>query len=301
MLSDRWTGLDLRHLSALSAVARTRSFARAARELGYTQPAISQQIAALERIVGQRLFTRASGPRPVELTEAGELLLRHAEAVQARIAAAQADMDALAAGTGGTLRVGTFQSVASRLLPILVQDFGVAWPGVEVRLHERDDDDELLDLVERGELDLAFVMLPHQEGPFECVELMVDPYVLVMQVDAELESLADLEGVPLIGYRHCRSSSMCEEGLRRQGIEPNVVFRSDDNRTVQSFVATGLGAAVMPRLAVDLEDTRVRVVGLDSLPPRRIAIGWHRDRYRSPAMAAFVELAASRQHEPLSV
>ena len=113
-------GLDLRHLAALEAVAHAGSFAKAAAGLGYTQPAISQQIAALERIVGQRLFERQSGPKPVTLTEAGELLLRHAEAIQARLSAAQADMDALAAGTAGTLRVGTFQSVAARILPELV-------------------------------------------------------------------------------------------------------------------------------------------------------------------------------------
>ncbi len=272
-------------------MARTSSFAKAAAELGYTQPAVSQQIAALERIVGQRLFERGSGPKPVRLTEAGALLLRHVEAVQARLAAAQADMEALAAGMAGTLRVGTFQSVANRVLPRLVQRFAEKCPGVEIRLTERDDDGELLDLVERGELDVTYVMLPHQEGPFEAVEVLVDPYVLVTRPDAGIETVAELDGVPLIGYRQCRSSGLCEEALRAQGIEPNVVFRSDDNGTVQSFVATGLGAAVMPELAVDLDDPRVRVIPLDTLPPRRIGVAWHRDRWRTPALDAFVGLA----------
>src|SRR5438270_1877314 len=157
---DTWNALDLRHLSALEAVARTGSFANAAKELGYTQPAVSQQIAGLERIVGRRLFERQSGPRPVELTEAGALLLRHAEAIHARLAAARADMDALAAGTAGTLRVGTFQSVAARIMPDLVRRFSAEWPDVEVRLTELDDDEDLLGLVERGDLDLTFVMFP---------------------------------------------------------------------------------------------------------------------------------------------
>jgi DNA-binding transcriptional LysR family regulator len=288
---DHWPGLDLRHLAALEAVERTRSFAKAAAELGYTQPAVSQQIAGLERIVGTRLFERGSGPKPVSLTAAGELLLRHVEVIQARLAAAQADMEALVAGESGTLRIGTFQSVASRVLPQVVQRFSAEWPDVEIRLTERDDDMDLLDFIERGELDVAFVMLPLPEGPFEAVEVVSDEYLLMSHLDASLECVADLDGVPLIGSRQCRSRGVLEEAMRRLGIEPNVVFRSDDNGTVQSFVATGLGAAVMPRLAVDLDDPRVHLAPLDELEPRRIGIVWHRDRWRPPALDAFVGLA----------
>src|SRR3954449_3061421 len=75
MSANDWLGVELRHFAALEAVARTRSFGRAARELGYTQSAVSQQIAQLERIVEQRLFHRPGGPRRVEPTEAGLLLL----------------------------------------------------------------------------------------------------------------------------------------------------------------------------------------------------------------------------------
>src|SRR5690242_21839381 len=98
MERNGFLSLELRHLAALEAVARTRSFGRAARELGYTQSAVSQQIAQLERIVGQRLFDRPGGPRRVEPTEAGLLLLGHAEAIVARLDAARADMAALEIG-----------------------------------------------------------------------------------------------------------------------------------------------------------------------------------------------------------
>src|SRR5215218_6670220 len=103
MEPDRLLGVELRHLVALQAVAREGSFGRAARSLGYTQSAVSQQIAALERIVGERLLERPGGPRRVSLTEAGELLLRHAEAIVARLSAAQADLAALAEGAAGPL------------------------------------------------------------------------------------------------------------------------------------------------------------------------------------------------------
>lgn len=78
MEPDRWLGLDLRHLIALKAIADEGSFGKAAERLGYTQSAVSQQIATLERIVGLRLVERPGGPRPVSMTEAGRTLLRHA-------------------------------------------------------------------------------------------------------------------------------------------------------------------------------------------------------------------------------
>src|SRR5437660_11944067 len=110
MEPDRWLGVEIRHLAALQAIAAEHSFGQAARRLGYTQSAVSQQIATLERVVGEQLIERPGGPRPVSLTQAGELLLRHADAIVARLQAAQADLHALRTGEAGTLHIGTFQS-----------------------------------------------------------------------------------------------------------------------------------------------------------------------------------------------
>src|SRR5919109_3772372 len=167
MEPDRWLGIELRHLMALEAVAREGSFGKAAVSLGYTQSAVSQQIATLERIVGEKLVERPGGPRKVSLTEAGQVLLRHAEAIVSRLSAAQADMDALANGQAGKLRVGVYQSIGEHILPTLMQRFVDKWPRVEVTLEEAAADVELLDHVERGNLDLTFADLPLPEGPFE--------------------------------------------------------------------------------------------------------------------------------------
>src|SRR3954464_11352641 len=118
MESDLWLGVELRHLAALQAIAEESSFGRAAKRLGYTQSAISQQLATLERIVGQKLVERPGGPRPVSLTPAGTLLLRPAHPVVPQLAAARADLQAWADGRSGTLRVGTFHSVGARILPL---------------------------------------------------------------------------------------------------------------------------------------------------------------------------------------
>jgi molybdate transport repressor ModE-like protein len=297
--SDRWLGVEVRHFAALEAVARTGSFGRAAESLGYTQSAVSQQIQTLERLVGERLVERPGGPRAVSLTEAGELLLRHAEAIVSRLHAAQADMAALAEGKGGRLRVGTFQSVGARVLPAVMRRFSAEWPGVEVELTESAWDEELQRLVERGELDLGFAMPPLLDGPFESRELLADPYVLLVPADHELAdaghaSLADLGDATLIGNRACRSTQLAEGELAQRGVDVDVAFRSDDNGTVQGLVGAGFGVALVPLLTVDRNDELVRVLELQpAIPPRRISLVWHRDRHRSPAARAFVDVAVS--------
>jgi molybdate transport repressor ModE-like protein len=298
MQSDRLFGVELRHFLALQAVAEEGSFGRAAIRLGYTQSAVSQQIAALERIVGEKLVERPGGPRAVSLTEAGQLLLRHAEAIVARMQAAAADLSAFSEGAAGSLRIGTYQSVSARLLPTLIRSFKEAWPKVEVTLTESALDDELEHAVERGDVDLSFVMLPTREGaPLEAEQLLVDPYVLIVPSDSPLAgrssppSLREIGELPLIGYRQCRSMEGIETAMRRAGREPNVVFRSDDNGTVQGLVAAGIGVALVPRLTLQATDGSLEVIEMPSLPPRLIGIAWHRDRYRTPAARAFVETA----------
>jgi DNA-binding transcriptional LysR family regulator len=298
MHADEWLGLELRHLTALKAVAETGSFGRAATRLGYTQSAVSQQIAALERIVGQQLIERPGGPKPVSLTEAGAVLLRHADGIAARLNAARADLTALAEGDAGRLRIGTYQSVGARLLPGLLREFSATWPKVDVSLIESADDGELIALVEQGELDLSFVMLPLEPGPFDAVELMRDPYVLLVPAGSGLAlrdrppTAREIAELPLIGHRQCRSMQRIETRLSAAGHKANVVFRSDDNGTVQAMVSTGLGYALVPRLTVDESDPSIHVIDLgDRLPPRLIGIAWHRDRRRSRAAEAFVEAA----------
>jgi DNA-binding transcriptional LysR family regulator len=298
MTPDIWLGLELRHLIALKAIAEEGTFGRAAKRLGYTQSAISQQIAMLERIVGRRLIDRPGGPRPVSLTEAGDLLLRHADAIAARLQAAQADLAALDAGDAGPLRIGTYQSVGARVLPELLREFCAGWPQVDVTLQESADDRDLIRLVEQGDLDLSFVVMPLDPGPYEVVELFRDPYVLVVPAGSPLASrdrppsLRELLDHPLISNRTCRTTQRVEDRLRHAGREPNIAFRSDDNGTVQGLVAAGVGVAVVPRLTVDETDPAVQVVDLgDRVPPRLVGIAWHRDRRRTRAADAFVELA----------
>jgi DNA-binding transcriptional LysR family regulator len=297
MKRDGWSGVETRHFEALNAVGAERSFAAAAERLGYTQSAISQQIAALERQVGHRLVERASGRGTVQLTDAGELLLRHARAIADRVEAARADLRGLAEGDAGVLRVGTFQSVGSKLLPELLRRFSSAWPRVDLRFTEGSDGEGLVALVERGELELTFALLPLPDGPFEAVKLLHDPYALVVGADSPLAAravadLADLAQLELITFRSCPNERRVEDHLRAQGIEPAVVFRSDDNTTLQALVAAGHGAALMPQLSIERSDPRTAVLSLEEVvPPRVIGLAWHVERYRSRATQEFIDLA----------
>ncbi len=298
MEADRWLGLDLRHLVALKTIADEGSFGRAAERLGYTQSAVSQQIAALERIVGLRLIERPGGPRAISLTEAGRILLRHAEAIQARLLAARADMAALEAGDAGRLRVGTFQSVGARIIPTLLRRFSDSHPDVEILLRESQDESELLEMIERGELDLTFWTLPVAPGPYETVELLTDPYVLVVPAGSPLASLKrtptlkEIGLQPLIGFNRCSAMDQVESHLTSTGRAPNIVFRSDNNGTVQGLVGAGVGLSVSPRLTVDEDDPSIEVIDLQGrIPPRVIGLVWHSDRHRSPAADAFTASA----------
>jgi DNA-binding transcriptional LysR family regulator len=296
VLPDALSDLSLRQLLSFRAVADEGSFHAAADALDYTQSSVSQHVMALEAALGVRLFDRSRGRRTVELTEAGAMLLRHVVSITDRLQSARADLVAYAAGEIGTLRVGVYQSVGTRILPAIIGRFSQAWPGVEVRLIEAASDEGLMDMVEPGRLDLTFGVLPLPPGPFEGIELLRDPFVLVTAIGSPL---AMLDGPPslaligeqrLIGFRSCRSTKWLEEHLRAAGHEPNFVFRSEDNGTVQAMAATGLGTAVVPLLAVDQADASVRIIPTD-LEPRRIALMWHRDRYRSPASRAFADIA----------
>jgi DNA-binding transcriptional LysR family regulator len=293
------TDIEIRHLVALSAVAEEGSFRGAGDALGFSQSAISQQIASLEKAVGTPVFDRPGGPRPPTLTPAGRLLLRHATAVLERLGAAAEELEQLKAGTSGRLVIGTFQSVSVQLLPRLLGRLREESPQLDVRLFE----EELGDLVDRvvaDELDLAFVVGPVSDDRVESVLVRQDPMVVVVPPDwvpaGETEYvLSDLIGRPMIGQSvldQCQRG--IDAGLHGAGVDPMYVFRTNDNGAVQAMVRAGIGASVMPLLAVDVDDPGVRVLTPSpQIPMRDVELVWRRGRTRSRAATRFIELATA--------
>jgi DNA-binding transcriptional LysR family regulator len=295
--SSQWAGLELRHLITLDAVAKHRSFRKAAMRLNYTQSGISQQIAALERIVGERLIERPGGSRPVGLTEAGEIVLRHAAAVFHEITAAQADVAALSGGTAGVLRVGAFQSVSSMLVPELIRRLPEEQPHVSLELEQTPGDPELFALLEEGRLDMTFGLLPAPPGPFETVELFTDPFVLIVSRGSPLAerscpvALHEIAELPMIAPDGCRHMKDFETFMRERGLEANVIHRAGDNGTLHGLVASGAGVAVVAQLVAGSANGVVATLELDEPPPpRRVALAWRSDREFPPRHDAFVKL-----------
>lgn len=292
---DFWPGLDVRQLIAFCAVAETGSFVKAAERLGYTQPAISHQVATLERIAGQRLFDRSRGRSGATLTPAGQLFASHVIALGSRLGSARADLDTLNAGKSGVLRVGAFQSVSARLLPGLLQGLAADSQSISVELSESADEDELLAWLSRGELDFAFTLLPLDDDQFATIELLHDSYYLAgsrqCHYRLKIDSLADLKDIPLVAPRTCRSWASIAAQLRAAGVEPRYAFRTDDNFALKGLVQSGLGVAFLTQLTLEMMGDDLETFSLDRLvPPRRIALTWSRQRALLPLQELFISL-----------
>lgn len=299
---NEWLGIELRHLIALRAVAEERSFHQAAVRLGYSQSAISQQIAALERIVGHELLERRRGARPLSLTQPGEWLLRHAANIEGSLAAAKVDLEAIGAGKAGAIRVGSFQTIGARVLPEVLKSFMQKWPEANIELRETVGDLELADAVSRAELDLAYVTLPAPTDAtaLEVTELLEDPLVVVAQAGAGLIagrstlSASDLASMPLVCFQACRATEAALRRVGAQGSGPRVLLRSDDNEVLKGLVAAGVCAALLPRLALEAGDRNLEMASLPpEFAPRVIALVQRSDRYSTPAMDDFVQTSVS--------
>ena len=285
--------LEVRHLIAFDAVATEGTFGRAAEKLGYTQSAISQQIAALERVVGGKLFDRPGGPRPVELTPLGAEVLDAARDLLTRIESAGHRIDRFRSGEIGEITVGTFQSTSAAVLPLVIGRLRERFPGAEVRVFETDHDYELFEGLANGDLDVSFLVGDIGPG-FQSRELMEDPLVLLAPKDrfpAGPVSLKSLAQEPTIG-QHANSCQLtCEMGLRESGIVPNYVFRTNDNGTVAAMVRAGMGVAYMPALCVDPWAYGISVHATEpKLPPRTISIAWRSGRTQSPLAEQFIDI-----------
>lgn len=294
-MTDNFHRLEFRHLEAFRAIVRAETFNAAASESGYSQSVLSAHLAALEKIVGQKLIERGRGKRRIELTPAGEILLTHADAIAVRLAAALTDLESFAQGFSGSIRVGTYQSVSHRIVPKLLQTMSRDFPGVNLQVRESANDSDLLPLLENGELDFAFTSFPLPAGPFAGVELIRDPWMLLTQPDAEIAqqkspvSVHQLMSLTHVGFGETSPVQVqMENYLRGFGIELNIIFRTNDNVAVHELVATGYASALMPKLAVNIVDDRIVSLAVD-MPTRSIALAWNSERQLLPFADTFIQ------------
>jgi DNA-binding transcriptional LysR family regulator len=285
--------LDVRLLVAFDAVVTAGTFGRAAERLGYTQSAVSQQIASLERLVGQPVFDRPGGPRPVELTPFGVQFLEHGRAVLAHLDRVSAELERFRSGDAGRLSVGTFQSISNTVLPQLIGAVRAELPNLELVVLESDYDEELHERLASGDLDLSFVV--GDVDGFDTRHLLSDPFRLLARPDQFPEGpvpIGVLADEPFVGQHQNSCQLINEAGLRSAGLDPNYVFRTNDNGTVAAMVRAGMGVAVLPLLCLEPEDPRLTLHPLEpEFPGREVSIAWRRGSTLSPAAERFVELA----------
>jgi molybdate transport repressor ModE-like protein len=292
----RLWGVEIRHLAALAAVAREGSVRRAARRLGYAQSTVSQQLAELEEAVDARLVERVRGAGEIQLTDAGRLLLGHAESIVARVTAARADLGAL---ERPGLRVGVDGAVAARLLPRILEALGPE-AARRISLDESGDEAALLDALYGGRLDMTFADLPLPDGPFASTELLSDPYVLLVSSRSPLAerpsapSLREVAQLPLIGRTGSRFQQRVDDALGVHGGPALPIQRVASDWGLRALVASEHGVAVLPRLSVDRADPRTLALELgDALPPRTLGLAWNRERRLHPDGSRFKTAAAA--------
>jgi molybdate transport repressor ModE-like protein len=287
--------LDVRRMKVLREVASRGSFSAAAEALNFTQSAVSQHIAALERESGTQLVERRS--RGVRLTEAGRVLVDHADAILARLECAQDDLAAIAGLRGGKLRLICFQSAGATLVPRAVAAFHGRHPRVELSMLEAEPDEAAVRL-KAGEVDLALVY-NHDSTPglvLELTHLIDDRYDMIVAkghalADRRRLSLADFAEEPWIASTSvCGCRRITESACREAGFEPLVAFEADETLAAQALVAAGVGVTMLPRLALTTIHPGVVARPLRDAPVRDISAARLEGAYRSPASEAMVQI-----------
>jgi DNA-binding transcriptional LysR family regulator len=289
----------IHHLIALQAVQRTGSFAIAARELGYTASAVSQQIAALEKDTGLVLFEREA--HGVRMTAAAHRLAELSRRVLADLEELDTHVGQLASGFIGRIRLGSFPTGSVRLVPGLLSGFARDRPGVEVTLEEGEPD-ELVDALSEGRLDVALLYeygLCPRDWPDDITThaLLREELLLLRPADGQLPG--ELAGLAAQAWITSREGTAGAQSLIRlcasAGFDPSILFRSNNYDVVRELVAATGGVAVVPALS-HREDERITATGLRQEAAHRRVLVAHRTGNSNPLLKDF--LSATRKAVP---
>jgi DNA-binding transcriptional LysR family regulator len=284
-------------MRVLREVAVRGSFSAAAESLSFTQSAISQQIAALEREAGCTLVQRNA--RGIRLTEAGEALVRHADAILARLSEAEAELEAIAGLRGGRLRLASFESAAATLMPLAIAAFRAEHPDIELSMLMMEPEDSA-PLLKAGELDLALGFDARIRSEVDGVlrhHLISDPMFIAMPADHRYAHkrnlrLADLaDDAWIAGTTDCECNRLINRACAIAGFEPRIAFQTDDYTAMQGFVAAGVGVSMIAELGLTSirDDIVVRSLGRET-PVREVFSMTAADAHRTPATQAMLDI-----------
>jgi DNA-binding transcriptional LysR family regulator len=288
--------LNVTRIGVLREVARHGSFSGAAEALGYTQPAVSRQIATLEAETGAVLVKRtANGAR---LTDAGDALVRHAETIFSALDDAENELRAVMGLEAGRVRLATFSSAAPSIVPLAIARFREAHPGVELLL-DIVEEEESIPRLRCGDLDIALSngASPTPGDMVERIHLFDDPmyvalpagHCLVERPNLRLSDLAD-EPWMLGSSTTCPDSAMFKRACHAAGFEPRISFENDDYHAVLGFVAAGVGISLIPDLVARTARTDVVIRSIGPDAPVRQVMAAVATGYRAPAAEAMLKV-----------
>jgi len=293
--------LDAASLRLVRAIESEGSVTGAARSLGITQPAASQQLRALDRLLGTPVVVRHG--RTVRLTDAGAVLARHARGVEQALDAAAEEVAAVASLRAGRVRLAAFPSAAATVMPVALAALRAAHPGLTISFTEAEPP-QALDLLEAGRCDIAVTFRPSDstgDPSIVRIGLLEDELVAVVAQDmATAQEPVDLHTLAaetwIAGCPQCRTTLL--DSCRTAGFDPQIDFATDDYVTVLALVATGLGIATLPGLALlATHPPGIRVVRTTRPAMRLVEAVTTPSLAQVPAVRAAIESLVVAAHE----
>lgn len=285
--------IDIRHFRYFQAVAQELHFGRAAARLHIAQPALSRQIQQLEEEIGTPLLRRTQ--RRVELLPAGQLFLGRSNLVLEEVARAVLDARRTGAGELGRLSVGFIHSSTYGLLPSIIERFRHLYPDIELELHEMPISEQHVALT-RGVIDVGLLRPQPAPAEVEVQPVLEDPFLVAVPHTHKLAArtsvrLEELQGEPMVMFPHrgsplfhSRIMAMCEGA----GFTPRVVQEATQIHTVAGLVGAGIGLAIIPGTARNLQPRGVHFLEIADRPePVHVALGWLRSKEDLPAVRSF--------------
>lgn len=283
--------MNISHLNTLIAIVEQGSFSQAALHLGISQSAVSRAIAALEAELGVSLLAR--GRFGAYLTHVGERMMPHAQGILKAYNQLEAEANREKNLYGGRVRIASFRSVATHVLPELIARFSQRFPDVEVSLIEADPT-AVEQALRENRVDIGLMPLPRTSDDFNSWEILRDEFVVLLppgkhSVPDPL-NWSDLNRYSFILYNYAECTSAVRQHWQQAGQSFKIAYEIKEDSTIVNMVAKGLGAAVLPKLAAMPIPDGVQVRSLPVPLARSIGAAVMANLWHSPAVFTFLDL-----------
>ena len=293
--------IKISQLRILVAVANYRNFSEAGLELNISQSAVSHAIATLETQLGVILFHR--GRNGADLTDVGEQLVVPAKQILDLLQTIATEANRAKGLKGGNVRLVSFRSAATHILPPLISQFRRQFPLIKVSVKEIDEDAEIENLLRLGKADIGLIHLPCSED-LETWEIQQDEYVVLLPKSINLNQTKltwkQLAAYPLIISSTGSCSTKVRRHLQQSPESLNIAYEMREDSTMVGMAIEGLGAAIIPLLAATPVPTELKMYSLPVPLERIIKVAIVRDALHTPAVFAFMDTLKQYQEIALT-